>query len=411
MKKRISVIGTGIGALALAATIGISGLFSATSSAAEPSGTDQEKSGKETRQNPMQSLGLTEAQMEAINAAKEAQVKSALAALVSAGTITQEQADSMTAVKTKNKTGLELSDTQKTALAAARETANSAAMTELVSAGTLTQEQADAIGSHKSHDRTKADLGFTKEQMTALKAATEENTKTAIAALVSAGTITQEQADAFADMKNGGKTGQNEKPSKPDMTEAQMSAVMTALNSARSDAAKSLVAAGTITQEQADKLNTPKAAKKPELAGITKEQMETVANTVEKHMKSELDKLVKDGTFTQEVADKLATLCVKTKPATSKFTDAQKTAVRTALESANKAALASLVSAGTITQEQADKLAAMPQGFGDKGGKMGLGGHGGPGGSGGTDGMSFEFKGPGKYHGEKFTIEPQSESD
>ncbi|MEN6391580.1 MAG: hypothetical protein ABFD04_14300 [Syntrophomonas sp.] len=203
--------------------------------------------------------------------------QSVLESLVSAGTITQTQADAIIAGK-PTKDGKERTFAH-----------YNGPWSKLVVDGTITQEQADAI----------------KEAMKSARDAKKSFTDV-MAELVSAGTITQEQADAITSGRptNDGKErtfGNNKSPWTKlvvdgTITQAQEDAIKEAMKSAR-DAKKSLtdvmaelVSAGTITQEQADAIT----AGRPNKDG--KER--TFA-----HNNGPWSKLVVDGTITQEQAD------------------------------------------------------------------------------------------------------------
>lgn len=121
-------------------------------------------------------------------------------------------------------------------------------VSSLVAAGTLTQEQATAVGD-------------------ALKAARESSRTAHLTALVTAGTITRAQADSLADrggmrelVQSGGMTREEamalrdaiRSADKPDM-DGQFESVM-----------NKLVAAGTITQTQADSIIAARPADRPD---------------------------------------------------------------------------------------------------------------------------------------------------
>ncbi|QHI73554.1 hypothetical protein [Aminipila terrae] len=205
--------------------------------------------------------------------------KSAIDTLVQKGTITQEQADAITA-SMPAKDG-------KTAFSGEKR----GPFTKLVTDGTITQEQADAImeamKTAKDTDKTKTDI---------------------LSTLVTAGTITQAQADAITasmptrDSKtafSGEKRGPFTKlVTEGTITQAQADAIMEAMKAAKdtdktkTDVLSALITAGTITQAQADAIT----------AGMPTKGDKTVA-TGEKH--SPYSKLVADGTITQAQADAL----------------------------------------------------------------------------------------------------------
>lgn len=203
--------------------------------------------------------------------------QSVLESLVSAGTITQAQADAITAGRPNKDGKVRTFDKSK------------GPWSRLVTDGTITQAQADAI----------------KEAMKSARDANKSFTDV-IAELVSAGTITQAQADAITagrPNKDGKKRtfGKSKGPwsrlvANGTITQEQADAINEAMKSAR-DAKKSLtdvmaklVSAGTITQTQADAVTAGRPAKNG--------KEKTIA-----HNNGPWSKLVADGTITQEQAD------------------------------------------------------------------------------------------------------------
>ena len=136
-----------------------------------------------------------------------AEMKAAIEKLVTAGTITQAQADVVAKVfKPGERKGI-------------ADKVRKNPIEELVTAGTITQVQADAV-------------------CTAVKSGREakKSTETVLTELVTAGTITQAQADPIAKVfKPGARKGTLTKERKSPITE--------------------LVTTGTITQAQADAVN------------------------------------------------------------------------------------------------------------------------------------------------------------
>lgn len=169
-------------------------------------------------------LNLTDAQMTLIEESRTDDLKEALANLVSAGTLTQTEADTiladMPAEPADRGDGpfANLTETQKAALkaklealkpAASEKTSDAShadraaimtqAITALVTDGVLTQTEADAITSNMPTE--KADRGdgpfqsLTEKQKAALKSELDTLRTSSIKQLVSDGTITQSQAD------------------------------------------------------------------------------------------------------------------------------------------------------------------------------------------------------------------------
>lgn len=171
------ITGVGVGAGAIALTVGSLGVAQAQSTQADPSGNDCQRNGS---------------------------------SLVSSGTVSPEQHDAVRA-----------------AMQQGREAAQNQALTKLVADGTLTQQQADAIAANKSQTGSKRgghrDLitsgTLTRDQFQAfrsqLREAMQATKADVLASLVSDGTLTQAQADQIAaqgqrggkGMKSGQKRG------------------------------------------------------------------------------------------------------------------------------------------------------------------------------------------------------------
>lgn len=131
-----------------------------------------------------------------------------------------------------------------------------AAITQLVTAGTITQAQADAIkaAATAAHD--------------AKEAAHAKAKAAVLSGLVTAGTITQAQADAIAAAPRG--QGVRQLVASGAITAAAAQQVHDAMKAAkaadatpRTSVLPSLVANGTITQAQADAITAAKPAKGP----------------------------------------------------------------------------------------------------------------------------------------------------
>jgi len=204
-------------------------------------------------------------------------IEAAMEKLVTAGTITQVQADAVLKVYTPG----ERKDV--------KQGERKSPLDELVTAGTITQDQSDAVSE-------------------AIKAGREakKTTEGVLEELVTAGTITQAQSDAVAKIftsgeRKGMQQGERKNPldelvTAGTITQAQSDAVSEAVKAGREakkstkDVLKELVAAGTITQAQSDtvaKIFTPGERK----------------GTWQGERKSPLDELVTAGTITEAQAD------------------------------------------------------------------------------------------------------------
>lgn len=286
--------GVGVGASAVA-------LLAASVGVAQAQGENASKSQRGPVTSLVEDNTLTTIQGDeiktALETARTASRDSVLASLVADGTITQAQADEFASAMGTGKPGkqirslvesLDAEAAQKirAAFEAGRDSAMSSALASLVSDGTITQEQADAVVANKSakgqggKGQGKREKGgksnplvtdgtITQEQAnsvrTAIEAARESAQETVLGQLVSDGIITQSQADAFGDKKAVRALIQS-----GDIDAETVSAVKDAFAAAMesrdqimSDTLASLVSAGTITQAQADAIE----ANKPEGKG------------------------------------------------------------------------------------------------------------------------------------------------
>lgn len=130
-------------------------------------------------------------------------------------------------------------------------------------------------------------------------------------------------------------------------------------------AADSSTTAGTTASPQATQ-NNGSRGKKANPANLTDAQKAALQSAVKTNLQAELAKLVTAKTITQEQADAILS---RTKGAMkdSGLTTQQKEAVRAAMGTARSAAVDQLLAKGTITQEQANILKSRPE-KGPKGG-------------------------------------------
>ncbi len=169
------------------------------------------------------------------------------------------------------------------------------------------------------------------------------------------------------------------------------------LNSVRKEVTEEamtyLVANGTLTQEDADEFiaNADKAPTRPEgfkrnseiSDSIASEEMEALRTKSQDLFEFELDKLVKAGTITEEIASQLKEQRPmnqgRVKNRGISLTEDQITAVTEAREKSFTEALSALASDGTITQEVKDQIQSFHENnilnkgeFRGNRGKMGL---------------------------------------
>lgn len=187
-----------------------------------------------------------------------------------------------------------------------------------------------------------------------------KNMKTKLDPLVKAGTITQSQEDkiiTFMKAKRDQRTAEMEKVKK--MTEAERKIYFGNRAKNKSDMLSELVKSSVISQTQADEIKKV----------IGKKGFKGQRNSDNKinRMKNNLDPAVKNGTITQAQEDKILAYIKQlhdSRKAEMDKVKAMTEADRKAyFESKGKTAridiFSELVSAGTITQAQADKLKSM----------------------------------------------------
>ena len=233
---------------------------------------------------------LTDAQRTALQQDRGANLKDALANLVKSGVFTQSQADAIIAAiptapveKASNPVST-LTDTQRTALETKVKLIEAANIKALVTAGTITQAQADQLsvrcqdrfdGQNRFNDQNKSfgkDVArdktakavidktsanasaLTDAQRTAIQASRTSAFKPAVAELVTEKVITQTEADAIITaianepQERGNAMVKN-------LTDAQRTALQTEMQALAATHLKELVATGTITQAQADQMS------------------------------------------------------------------------------------------------------------------------------------------------------------
>jgi hypothetical protein len=189
---------------------------------------------------------------------------------------------------------------------------------------------------------------------------------------VTAGVITQAEADkitAFLKTKEDAeKVKRDAEKAKLDaMTETERKAYFAANKPVKTDVLAELVTAGLLTQAQSDSI---KAAMPQRPVGGNPGKGMQQGNPLAAVLKTQ----VTAGVITQDVSDKV-TAFIKTKEDTEKakrdaekakidaMTDAERKAYMQANKPVKTNVLAELVTAGILTQAQADKIqAAMPQG-------------------------------------------------
>lgn len=191
-----------------------------------------------------------------------------------------------------------LTDEQRGAVMQARSESMQEAISELAKEGTITPDTAAKLSEMAVPKEGKL-CELTEEERTALHKAEAAEFENQLAALVDDGTITQEQADQ---MVPGQKMmrGLN-------LTDEQREAVMAARINAVKSAAAALVEAGTLTQDLANDIAAMLDIKKGEkpAALLSDEQRTALGEAMKEKLENKLSELVSDGTLTQDQADRL----------------------------------------------------------------------------------------------------------
>lgn len=198
-----------------------------------------------------------------------------LDSLVSAGTITSEQAEAIDAALRSGEPG----DGTDNPLAS------------LIADGTITQDQADSV-------KSTLDAGRPRDFMSST-----------LDSLVSAGTLTQEQADAVSESMKQGMQGMQGPPPPPPPEEASSSSSSsddetysaTELASMSIEEILKLLSSGSITSQEALKAIEGQQDNSVEATGSS------TANSAAQAPTDPLDGLVADGTITQDQADAIQT--------------------------------------------------------------------------------------------------------
>jgi Spy/CpxP family protein refolding chaperone len=216
--------------------------------------------------------------------------------------------------------------------------------------------------------------------------------KTAMTNLVADGVFTQAEADAYiAATPTTPPTDRVEKGNAAiqALTADQSAALQAKIKLLSADSLKALVAAGTITQAQADDMalrgdnpmdgqgrghgpgnvadiKTAPPVQAQRANDLTEAQRTALHDSRVAFEKAALVELVTEGVITQAEADAIIAETPTAPPAErtanandpiQSLTDAQRTALQTEMQTLEAAHLKELVAAGTITQEQADQMA------------------------------------------------------
>lgn len=331
--------------------------------------------------------------------------KSKLAELVTAGTITQEQSDKILAYmeteqaarKAEQEKIARMTNDEKKAYFEANKLERKDMFSSLVSDGTLTQDQADAVKKafmpegRGSFEGKSDKVNFNGQKLTAeeMQAKMDEQVAkqkaeltTALTTAVENGSITQEKSDeltAYLEKKDAERKAEmeNRKNMKPSDFKRDSNAVKSSTDATQkiekmNGPFESAVTDGIITEEQAQAIcDIMRASKEAEQKQATE---------------AALANLVAAGTITQEQSDKITSTLEQEKAdriAENEKIAAMSDTERKAYFEQNKPErvmpLASLVDDGTLTQEQADSVmkSIMPnmgmRGFGER---PGMGHHG-----------------------------------
>jgi polyhydroxyalkanoate synthesis regulator phasin len=177
---------------------------------------------------------------------------------------TKTSGDSTTAKRGKGNFA-DLTDEQSEALKSEKEALYEETLASLVTNGTITQEQADSIIENVRGLKNKS--GLTEEQMTSIREAMLGSTEKAVENLVASGTLTQEEADSITAKigvrdivkSDEDKTLIKSKGYLADLSDEQVQSLKDEFNSIFKDKLADMVTDGSITQEIADQIqNMPK---------------------------------------------------------------------------------------------------------------------------------------------------------
>lgn len=285
---RKKLISTGI----LVLTLAIGSSFTVFATSESDSTSTAEVQTQQLRKNKIQ---MTEEQRTAIENARKASIKEAAAAMVSNGTITQDEADSLIAnlykvqEKPSNAARIKgqgrgseifssLTDAQQESVKSEVQAVYELSLAKLVDNNTITQEQADQL---KSMQGKKTKLDITETQRDAVKEAKLNSIKTAIANLTANGTLSQSDADAISN-SIASKTADNTNKGNgifANLTDEQVTAIKDAASVSYKNALTDLVSNGTITQEIADKVQNMNFGHGPRVKGYGQKNTESNETT------------------------------------------------------------------------------------------------------------------------------------
>ncbi|MEL7655160.1 MAG: hypothetical protein AAGU75_04540 [Bacillota bacterium] len=226
----------------------------------------------------------------------------------------------------------------------------------VLSSGVMAFAATDPTSSQIGKGRASIISDLSDTQRQSVRQAYTDSMQEAVAELVGSGTITQDTADKLSETR--GMT--MDKGSMGTLTEEQRTALHEEETALFESQLNKLVNDGTLTQDQADQMTQGQGHKMMKDLNLTEEQRNAVMQAKTNAIKEAAANLVEKGALTQDEADAISAMPSKIKQdgtGTSRIlTEEQRTALSEAMKATLESKLSDLVDDGTLTQDQADQL-------------------------------------------------------